>query len=173
MTLELKCPCRCWRSICQPTLRSMAGRRPRSPETRSTRTCCSIPASNICTSPGRKGSVRRTPPSASAHQTRPDLSFLHSFFSYLINYFVWPAAEHLSPLPPHQPPIDLFTLPRFNLLCLFIRLPPLCPFIFQAPSFSASTQEPSERYWLRNELIKCTSRGWLTLIKTRDNARPA
>lgn len=179
MTLELKCPRRCWRSICQPTPRSTAGRWPRSPETRSTRTCCLIPASNICTSPGRKGSDWRTPPPASAHHTPESHSTEHfqSFISSLVLLF-----DQLFRLTHCKTSVSITSSPaahwfihppRFNLLCLFIRLPLLRPFIFQSPSFSASTQEPSERYWLRNELIKCTSRGLLALIKTRDDARPA
>lgn len=47
---------RCWRSICRIIPRCTAERRATSPETGSTRTCCSTPACSTCTSPPRKRS---------------------------------------------------------------------------------------------------------------------
>lgn len=54
--MQLLCLCRCWSCTCRPIPRCTAERRSKSPETRSTRTCCSIPDSNTCTSPPRKRS---------------------------------------------------------------------------------------------------------------------
>lgn len=72
--MQFSCFCRCWKSICQPILSCTGERRAKSQETRSTRTCCSIWASNTCTSPPRKRSN-------SLRLGRIDCSFFLNHFS--------------------------------------------------------------------------------------------
>lgn len=72
--MQFLCFCRCLKSICQPIPRCTGERQAKSQETRSTRTCCSIRASNTCTSPPRKRSN-------SLRLRRIDCSFFLNHFS--------------------------------------------------------------------------------------------
>lgn len=180
--MQFLCSCRCWRCICPPIPRCTGERRAKSRETRSTRTCCLIPASNTCTSPRRKRSsslrlgridysffffLLNPFLSPSIHLTplhrhmKKVVGLLGHFFclSYLIIYsFIWRTPIHPSILPHRSQPL-IYSLILFlslfpSLLRLLIRLSLLCPFIFPSPSLSAATPKWNWCYWFRNELIR-------------------
>ncbi len=83
LLMQFLCFCRCWRCTCQPILRCTGERQPKSRGTRSTRTSCSIPASNTCTSPRRKRSN--------------SLRLGGIDYSFLLNSFLCPSI-HRTPL---------------------------------------------------------------------------
>lgn len=83
LVMKCVCSCRCWRFTCGLPPRCTGEFPVRSLGAGSTRTCCSIPASNTCTSPRRKRSSLRAFHSSGRRRNEPLIYSLRVIWSFI------------------------------------------------------------------------------------------